>query len=94
MKVYELLDRPEKWTKKALARDSQGIGCDPHSKRAVSFCLAGAMMVCRGETAYLTEINVVNQWAAQDGYGDIADWNNAPERTYDEVIALAKELDI
>ena len=41
--VRELLAVPERWTQGWLARDANGVGCPPTSKRAVCWCLDGAM---------------------------------------------------
>ena len=42
-KVRELLDEEVKWTKRSLARDSQGMYVPPASVDAVCWCLTGAV---------------------------------------------------
>lgn len=47
MKLSQLLDKPEKWTKGASARDKSGEVVSPDSPNAICWCLAGAMRRCR-----------------------------------------------
>ena len=46
--VREFLSSPEKWTKVALARDSNRNVVDVQAPGADSFCLLGAMCYCAG----------------------------------------------
>ena len=48
MTVAELLDSPEKWTKRAFAKDADGRHVNEQSDRAVCWCLAGAVWRCYG----------------------------------------------
>jgi hypothetical protein len=84
MKAYELLDSPAKWTKGGTARDVAGNIVDHADKDAVCWCVLGAVWKIGG---FATEL--------YDRLGDcVVDWNDAPERIYEEVIAVLKELDI
>lgn len=81
MKVYELLDAPEKWTQGHYHRvDENG---------QESWCLYGAVTMC-----YPTpRTEVLGKIIDRIKRGPEA-WNDDPIRTYEQVIALAKELDI
>lgn len=88
MKAYQVIDSPEKWTRKAHARCKHGKECDPCSKAAISWCAIGAI-----EKAYpynkQHEIvqflsGEINQWIT--AWNDSSDW----ETVYNKL----KELDI
>ena len=44
MKAFELIDKPEKWTKKYLGRDAENSGCEAHMPQAVCWCAMGAIL--------------------------------------------------
>lgn len=92
MKMYELLDKSEKWTKGALARDSREHDVDIHDEKAVSWCIVGAFHKCydNDDNAYEAP------WPAlmQELGLEIVMWNNAPERTWQDVYDLCKKLDL
>lgn len=46
MKILELLEPPENWTKCALARSSTGASVEPMDPNAKCWCLVGAIMYC------------------------------------------------
>lgn len=85
MKVKELLDAPEKWTKKHLFLDRDGtIYGYP-----VCWCLLGAVSKCYGCEGAAVICRV------QDAIGtSLPHWNDAPERTFEDVKQLVNELDI
>ncbi len=70
--------------------------CDAHGrcksvgmKGVVKWTLMGALVECYGKD-FLKAFNRV-----QDRIGPrVSDWNNAAERTYEDVYNLVKELDI
>jgi hypothetical protein len=39
-----LLDDPRRWTRRAAARDAQGLNCQATDERAVRFCAYGALL--------------------------------------------------
>lgn len=82
MKVYELLARPEAWV--------QGTGGRSNSEgKTVAWCLLMAMYHCYG--GYICkEVDLVRRRVDNN----VVSWNDAPERTHAEVVALCKELDI
>lgn len=80
MKAWELLDSPEKWCKGANALTSDGMevsACDP---RACRWCLEGALRKCYG--SFDLKIQAVRD-ALNTHY--VFEWNDAPERTFEEV---------
>lgn len=94
MKVRELLDSPEKWTKGGFARTPEGEHVFPNHAQAVCFCISGAIDFCySGEKRYAV-YRQLNEKIAAKQWQDIYAWNDAPERTYEEVKALVDELDI
>ena len=47
-KVIGILANPKAWTKRFNARDANGWSIDPTNRRAVCFCLNGAMIKAQG----------------------------------------------
>lgn len=89
MKIKELLAKPENWTKGNFAKDKLGFVVPVNSKEAVCWCLAGAINKC-----YLNnDFNILTLLNNNDIY-HIPSWNDAPERTHAEVLALVERLDI
>ena len=92
MKVYELLADPKKWTKKALARDKEG--CQTYSSYApdaVCWCLDGAIFKVYHNHKIRCEIVDKIELFINTS---IPEWNDAPQRTHKQVLALCKKLDI
>ena len=90
MKAYALLSDRSKWTQGALARTASGESIRPRHVDASSWCLYGALLWCYGINTYHDTVlprvcSIV---------GDVSIWNDAPERTYEDVVALCRELDI
>lgn len=95
MKVYELLDTPDKWTQREFALTKKGKETTPHSKYAVCWCLEGAIIKCHGRGHSSAWKKVVQAITLRSDQRDFPyEWNDNPARTYDEVIALCHELDI
>jgi hypothetical protein len=91
VKAYELIEKPESWTKNYLARDKDGNPVSDYSPVAASYCVVGA--ICRSYSDP-TRASVLCHRVSKHVGIYIVDWNNAPERTHDEVIKVLKELDI
>jgi hypothetical protein len=89
MKAHELLSKPGAWIQGAFAKDDRGQDCSTLNPAACQFCLMGALKFCYpqdysdkfGEVCLALEQNAVI-------------WNDAPERTQQEVVALLKRLGI
>jgi hypothetical protein len=93
MKVKDFLDNPEQWTKGCWARDANGESVTYFDHRAVSRCLAGWVNWC-----YLGDYKERDSaWDKIDreiGAACTALWNDAPERTFEDVKALVEKLDV
>jgi hypothetical protein len=91
MKVKDILDKPERWTQGAAARDKRGRRCDVISDAAVRFCLRGAAArVYSGpalEDALFSIAKALNldEECYEDLDGAIEVWNDDPDRTFAEV---------
>jgi hypothetical protein len=73
---------PEKWTQGAYALNAEGHSVSAKSKDACRWCLSGAISSASyniWETARFLHFFI--------GWG-LIDWNDAPERTFEDVIAL------
>jgi hypothetical protein len=98
MKAWELLSDKSKWTKSTFARDSKGESVQAWGEDAVCWCTLGAIQRCyRQSREGLSKAREVagrlEQAASVQHFGGIiAHWNDAA--TYEEVVALLKELDI
>jgi len=95
MKIYELLENPTAWIKNALARDLLGFQIFSEDPKATCWCLQGAMRKCykTGSDEYykvrgILEIAIHN---IVKNYTGIASWQDHPDRTHVEIIALCKE---
>jgi hypothetical protein len=81
-RVYALIEKPEAWTTEYHARDKNGICVDPHSKKAVCWCIDGAFQKC-GLSILQTEVAL-----GLPRIGDAPDFNDS--HTHSEVLALLK----
>ena len=100
MKAWKFLDNSSKWTQGESARDLNGNKTDPFSPDAVCWCLYGLVNKCYHKEDgtddelfdVLLEIDrhVIKRHNKVWGY----QWNDAPERTWEDVRNLLKELDI
>lgn len=96
MKAYELLNKPEKWTRGALGRWPNGEPCWATNDDTVCWCALGAIERCYGFGTTLTHLNRgrVAKVVRELGYADVGSWNDDPATTYEDVVKLLKELDI
>lgn len=97
MKVKELLSSPERWTQGFIARDLDGDGCGPTAAEAVCWCLTGALVKCYGRTRAFEMAGMFYPVIPANGGShadDIVFWNDASERTFEDVRQLVTELDI
>ena len=98
MKAWELLSDKSKWTKRAFARGGNGEAVDARSEEATCWCTLGAIQRCYLPLAEALEKGMEVAWRLEQTPpiqrfgGIVADWNDAA--TYEEVVALLKELDI
>ncbi len=85
----ELLSVPERWTKGANARTASGQHVCFSDQTPVCFCLDGALQhVARAAEATIAAgfLNAALS-ASAAGYSFVS-WQDAPERTHAEVLAL------
>lgn len=99
MKMKELLAKPEAWTQGLYARDSAGRSASPHGDMTVCWCLIGALLrtynPMKKLLASTPEAEEIERRIADEIHSvDIADWNDSPDRTHAEVLALCEKLDI
>jgi hypothetical protein len=88
------------WCQFAPARDECGILCMPQDERAVSFCLTGAVERAIFDlmdgwdiraSGIPPEIRIRKNNDPGKSPALDPNWNNAPERTRDEVVARLRE---
>lgn len=91
MKVQDILTDESKWTQGYYARDKDNHLVSVDSPNACKFCLIGAMLKAYPEAA---EKDAVETTTFRKLGSGVANWNDAPERTFAEVRALIEELDI
>jgi len=94
MKIKDFLKHESQWTKDAPSRDVNGKPTfSVNDVDAVRWCLLGLVALC-----YPVQLdNIVariRQKLFPDGTGHVDGWNDAPERTFDDVVKLVNELDI
>lgn len=95
MKAYELLEQMG-WCQGANARNWAGKKVDPHHKSACRFCLIGALDKIYDATSIAmmeAKLALYQQRVIPHNMG-LAEWNDAPGRTKEEVIAALKQADI
>ena len=99
MKAHELLSDESKWCQKTFAVDAHGVSIHCDNPRAVAWCLDGALLRCyldaraSDRAAYRQVANAIRA-GGPGTLGGVSAWNDAPGRTYAEVYALLKRLDI
>lgn len=96
MKVCQLLTE-QTWTRGAYAKDRHGCTVDAKSEQAEAWCLVGAVKRCSANEDDVADIldKIVAALQLEEWhYSGIAQWNDAPERTAHDVIALVTRLDI
>jgi len=88
MKIHELLNGASQWTQGTCARDANGDSCSVVGKAAVCWCLLGAICKCYSGQQQMAIIRKVTSEVGVP----VGTYND--QHTYEEVLALAKELDI
>ena len=82
------------WTQHYAARDVDNVPCGAKDDRAASFCAFGALWAdgdvaggLASVAAYTRLTNELQPAFDKRHNGDLAKWNDDPERTKDEVLA-------
>ena len=77
------------WCQGEFAVDEDGNPVVPKSRKAVKRCLAGAGIAAFGLVKYSKFVGYIDD----QHYFGFTSWQDAPERTADEVIAVAEEAE-
>ena len=95
MKAYEVLEQHD-WTQGSFARNIRGRCVPVDDETACSFCTSGAIDKAYSDyhTNYQLRFKLEEYLYAKTDNFSIADWNDDPTRTKEEVISVLKELDI
>lgn len=101
MKVKELLDSPDKWTKGAFARTVTGDQRFPNNKHASCWCLYGAILKCCENQDSNEVYSKVSDYI-QNTLGihtppcinALVSFNDREETTFEDIKQLITELDI
>lgn len=92
MKIYELLDTPEKWLKGYFAKNKDGEFVKPLDEEAVQFCIVGAVIKCYGTEGKYSE--VINSIKNKLNLSCLITYNDKSSTSYEDIIKVAKELDV
>lgn len=81
----DLLSDPDKWTKRNFAVDADGYMCGV--MQGCKFCILGAVRRSANNDSEAT-VNIMNQLRRIAGCENIANWNDDPERKYEDVLNI------
>ena len=97
MRVTELLDRPEKWTKGEFARDKDGGATLFNSSAATCWCLLAALDYCYEDDMQGWREAIKHLVAALVDLHDTAEivrWQDRPETTWEQVRVLLERANV
>ena len=95
MKAYEILSDPNRWIQRSYAKDKDGKPVAIADEKAFCFCAAGALHRAYPDPdTFFQQGERLNVHLEEIGFHSISQWNDAPDRTHDEVVATLKHLDI
>lgn len=102
VKVKDLLDSSNKWTKNHYARDIYGHSVSQFSNYATCFCLDGAMQKCYGtkkeyidiSKKVLNYLHTTNKIHEPLTHQKIFQWNDKAQTTFKDIKELVQILDI
>lgn len=96
MKIKDLFKDKSNWTKCANARTKEGKAVCVTSPHAASWCLLGACFKVYGSSLEATDKfrHQVNYYLKRERTAGVTNWNDAPERTFEEIYKLVNDLDI
>jgi hypothetical protein len=83
------------WVQGYLATDSTGKQVPPDSLVATCFCLSGAMIKCRQsmtDETHIFAIKGIKYYLRKQGYCSLAQYNDHPGRTKEQVIAMLDQV--
>ncbi len=90
MKLKDFFTDKSKWTQGAYARDKHDHMRLTSSPNAVKYCLMGAVMNFYQSRDQQRTIDAI----AREVKDNIADWNDAKQRTFEDIKVLIEKLDI
>ena len=95
MKIHEFLTNKSQWTQGHFARGVDGIPLiNPKNPFAVSWCLMGLVKIIYNETLHHTIYQMITRELMTNDYNDLADWNDDPKRTFEDIKSLVTKLNI
>jgi hypothetical protein len=92
MKLQELFSDSGKWTQGADAKDCFGDVVQFHSDSAESWCVGGALNKCYPDFSEMAK--TMRKIVEYLDIHSISVWNDSPERKFDDIVRLCKDLDI
>jgi hypothetical protein len=96
MKAWQLLEEKD-WCQYALAKDSQGFPVRSNSSQACCFCVIGLLAAVADTSlkdSFSSSYSCLEAHIEKTFNLTVVRWNDHPERTKEEVLAVLKELDI
>lgn len=87
VRLIDFYDNPDKWTQRTMARNKSGKPCLPTTKKAASWCVVGAIVLC--EVPVEDQQKLMRRIDPQS----IMLWNDSC-KDFDEFISVIKELNI
>ncbi len=96
MKAYELLDSPEKWCQNDMAQDMDGKPANFERSSAYRFCALAAILLCYPMDVAVVDHPERRRFLESIGLspGNVGAWNDAPERTWQEVYDALRKADV
>jgi hypothetical protein len=89
VKARELIATPDRWIKENIARDKPESRewIYPNHPAATCWCSVGAICAAEGLEGMWSDTRSIKALKKVLGTDDVSEWNDAPERTHDEVLA-------
>jgi hypothetical protein len=91
-KAWQLLSGPEKWTQGGFSRDSNDNLTEESHPSAVKFCIVGAIFKSYGAADAQMQIKKIQKHHYPARH--LSQWNDDPSRTFQEVWAVLRRLDV
>ncbi len=85
----ELLAKKECWTKKAEARDKDGLATHCKQTDATCWCVIGAAFACFKYEKATRFLSIVRRIVGQD----VDDWNDSEDTDHDEMLVVVKDAE-
>jgi hypothetical protein len=93
VKVQELLSSEDRWCRVHLAMNKDGKATAPNDPDACRWCLLGALLRC-GATPYWEQIAAVIKKRTGGKDMSLSIYNDAPDRTFEDIKSLLQEADV